>query len=130
MSAKEDSKRRINLKFDDLEQDILEWLNTFGNKRARIAKVAIRKAMLECQTANSLLNSVAAQSDIFKYSFPTSGKKALTEEHVQEKSETKSQEQTINQILQEEIITDHDENLMCLLGLTGSEESAEILKLI
>ena len=131
MAGKEDSKRRINLKFDDLEQDILEWLNTFGKvKRAKIAKAAIRKAMIEGQTANSLLNAVAAQSDFFKNSIAISNRDAMTEEHVQRKSETKGHEQTNDQASQKDIKIMHDENLMCLLGLTGSEDSTEILKLI
>lgn len=42
------SDRRLNLSFDDLDQDILDWLNSFGpRKRARVAKEAIRKAMVE-----------------------------------------------------------------------------------
>ena len=46
--AKEDYSRRLNLIFDDLDLDVLEWLNSFGKrKRARVAKEALRKAMNE-----------------------------------------------------------------------------------
>lgn len=44
----DDYDRRLNLYFDDLDLDILEWLNGFGKrKRARVAKEAIRRAMNE-----------------------------------------------------------------------------------
>ncbi|WP_018211169.1 hypothetical protein [Desulfitobacterium hafniense] len=46
--ATDDSDRRLNLYFDDLDLDIMEWLNSFGKrKRARVAKEAIRRAMNE-----------------------------------------------------------------------------------
>jgi hypothetical protein len=130
MAGKEESKRRINLTFDDLEQDILIWLNTFGKrKRAKVAKAAIRKAMVEGQTASSLLNSAAAQSDLFKNPMPTSNREALPEKQVQGK-EAEGHEQKGSQASQETIEMVQDENLMSLLGLTGSEENEEILKLI
>lgn len=131
MAGKEDSKRRINLTFDDLEQDILQWLNTFGKgKRARVAKAAIRKAMIEGQTAGSLLNAAAAQGNLFKNPISQLKNDAVLQEQVQEKSDAKSHIQKKSQAPQEDTKIVHDENLMSLLGLTGSEEDTEILKLI
>jgi len=107
MLIKEDSKRRINLKFDDLEQDILDWLNSFGKiKRAKIAKAAIRKAMIEGQSASSLLNFVAGQ-------------------RIKNEGQSLNEDSTSN-----DLISIDSESLNCLLGLTGSEGDEKILKLI
>ena len=131
MAGKEDSKRRINLTFDDLEQDILQWLNTFGKgKRAKVAKAAIRKAMIEGQTASSLLNAAAAQGSLFINPVSTSKNSAKPEEHPQEKSETEDHTKKKSQASLEDIKIEPNEDFMNLLGLTGSEDDTEILKLI
>ncbi|MEL7654646.1 MAG: hypothetical protein AAGU75_01915 [Bacillota bacterium] len=61
--ATDDSDRRLNLYFDDLDLDILEWLNSFGKrKRARVAKEAIRRAMNEGFRSASRCNDPPVQS--------------------------------------------------------------------
>lgn len=60
--ATDDSDRRLNLYFDDLDLDILEWLNSFGKrKRARVAKEAIRRAMNEGFRAANRCNDPPVQ---------------------------------------------------------------------
>lgn len=64
----DESDRRLNLYFDELDMDILEWLNSFGKrKRARVAKEAIRRAMNEGFRASSnervLLPSVKPKTE-------------------------------------------------------------------
>ncbi|KLU61867.1 hypothetical protein CEB3_c17850 [Peptococcaceae bacterium CEB3] len=106
---------RLNLHFDELDRDILDWLNSFGKgKRARVAKAALRRVMSEGVSIPELLNA----SESCRW-FPPSdiasprGGEAVT---VGETSDT--------------VPTIEADDVFGLLELTGTESDPEVLELL